>query len=370
MDNKTHHAIDELNTVHTKMKLKYIENPRVVEDKQRAKKMEQYLRMFKQLAAHKLDESFDNKVDFQRALEIEGMQSVVNDIEKALGSKYLFRLGHWWNGAQEIARKTDADDVFEGQLYMLLQKAGEAALIDSNEKMELGINIVGDVKGNTVKNPALITKQINNITKKIMQSIGDETIAHAIQPSDIIKNPTWRAGKVDVTGYSKTINISSEIKPEWQEFISTFQGTNFSLKNYASNTKIPNEIIHLGNTNYFKAIYGVLGSLGFNANSSNHIYVHTRVSYLFGHTAAQGEGPEHIVHMRFAYELTGAGLYDEQGKKLDEVDFFIYNDPASDNIFVRSVQEMIQNTFQYLDMSRIGDPWTSGIVIAKASFNT
>lgn len=366
MDEKTHHAIDELNQVHARMKLRYIQNLTAQGDILKAQKMELYLRSFKQLASSRYEKNLDNKVDFQRILEIDGMNEILDQVELMLGSKYLFKLGHSWGNAQQIAKKTGADDIFEAQLYALLQKAGEQAMLESSENMQLGVSIIGEVKGNTVKNPDFIMKRADKIIKKMISQIGEEEIAKSIQPSDIITTPTYRAAKTDVTGYSKTINIEANIKPEWQDFIKTFQGANFSLKNYSSKSK--GQVIHLGNTNYFKAMYGVLNTLGFNSSKSEHIYIHTRISYLFGHTAAQGEGPSHIVHMRFAYELTGAGLYDELGQKMDEVDFFIYNDPNSENIYVRSTKQMIKDIFEYLDISSIGDPWTSGIVIAKSAF--
>lgn len=366
MDEKTHHAIDELNLVHSQMKRYYIQDINAQSDIIKAAKMENYLREFKKLASTRFKSNLDKKVNFQRVLEVDGMNEVLDQIESMLGSKHLFYLGHSWGNAQEIAQKTGADDIFEAQLYAFLQKAGEQALQEGSESVELGISIIGEVKGNTVKNIDIIQKRADKMIKEIMSKIGDEAIEKSIQSSDIITTPTYRAAKTDVTGYSKTINIEADIKPEWRDFITAFQGANFSLKNYSSGGK--GQVIHLGNTNTFKAMYGVLNTIGFKPTKSEHIYIHTRISYLFGHTAAQGEGPAHIIHMRFAYELTGAGLYDEQGNKMDEVDFFIYNDPYSDNIFVRSTKQMIRDVFGYLDLSRIGDPWTTGIVIAKSAF--
>lgn len=366
MDEKTHHAIDELNLVHSQMKRYYIQDINAQSDIIKASKMENYLRQFKSLAETRFEKSLNNKVDFQRSLEIDGMNEILDMVESMLGSKYLFHLGHHWSNAQEIAKKTGADDIFEAQLYALLEKAGQYALQEGSESIQLGISIIGEVKGNTVKNVNLIQKRADKIVKEVISKIGENEIAKAISPSDIITPPTYRAAKTDVTGYSKTINIKADIKPEWQDFIRVFQGANFSLKNYSSGGK--GQVIHLGNTNSFKAMYGVLNTIGFKPTKSEHIYIHTRISYLFGHTAAQGEGPSHIIHMRFAYELTGAGLYDEQGNKMDEVDFFIYNDPNSENIYVRSTKQMIKDVFEYLDISKIGDPWTSGIVITKSAF--
>jgi hypothetical protein len=48
--------------------------------------------------------------------------------------------------------------------------------------------------------------------------------------------------------------------------------------------------------------------------------------------------------LKFIYELTGVGLYSEDGTALSGVDFIIYNDPSKNgNIYVRSTAELICN---------------------------
>jgi hypothetical protein len=59
-------------------------------------------------------------------------------------------------------------------------------------------------------------------------------------------------------------------------------------------------------------------------------------------------------------------LRDSKNNKLDSADFFIYNDPASDNIYVRSTKEMIANAMNY--MATVKDPLHSNIIILKNSF--
>ena len=216
-------------------------------------------------------------------------------------------------------------------------------------------------------NPNAIVNLTNNMIKDIISSSGiEENVQKVMEESEITTTPIARAGKTDVTGYSKEIDISADIKPEWRNFIKTFQGANFSVKNYS---KGKNQVIHLGNTNYFKAMYGVLSSLSFDSNKAVHIYAHTRTSYLFKQSAYTDEGQAHIIHIRFVYELAGSGLYDENMQKLDEVDFFIYNVPNNNNIFVRSVKEMIAQVQDYVQFPSIGNPWNSDIVVLKSTFN-
>lgn len=370
MDEKTHHAIDELNAVHNKMKRKFQNQSQMKIDIARAKKMQDYLQLFKKIGNNDIPEEQRKDVNFQRELSLEGMEEIVKQVGTFLNiQRYkLFQNRHEWYRGEKA--KLGADDIFEAELYALLIKAGEMALKDEKKDIKLGVNLIGGVAGN-IKDSVNIAQSTEEIFKKMMDGVSDKDIQKFLHETEIITTPTARSAKVDVTGYNKSFDISSSIKPEWQDFIKTFQGANFSVKNYSSKTKYVNNVIHLGNTNTLKAMYGILSSLGYGEKKATHIYAHTKFSYLLGHSAAKGEGPSHILHMRFAYELTGAGLWTETDdglQQLDEVDFFIYNDPSSDNIFVRSTKEMISQSMDYLDTSNIGDPWNSSIVILKSSF--
>lgn len=370
MDEKTHRAIDELNSVHNKMKKKFQNQAQMKADVIKAQKMQTYLQLFKRVGNNSIPQEQKTDVNFQRELSLEGMEEIVKQVGSFLNiQRYgLFRNRHEWYQGKNA--KLGADDIFEAELYALLLKAGEKALEDGEQDINLGVDIIGGVTGN-IKNSESIFQSTEKIFQKMVDGVKDQDIQKFLHETEIISNPTARSAKVDVTGYSKSFDISSNIKPEWQDFIKTFQGAKFSVKNYSSQTKYINNVIHLGNTNTLKAMYGVLSSLGYGEKKATHIYAHTKFSYLLGYSAAKGEGPSHILHMRFAYELTGAGLWTEteQGlQQLDEVDFFIYNDPSSDNIFVKSTKEMISNSMEYLDASKIGDPWNSSIAILKSAF--
>jgi hypothetical protein len=72
--------------------------------------------------------------------------------------------------------------------------------------------------------------------------------------------------------------------------------------------------------------------------------------------------------LRFAYELAGEGLVTEDGSDLKGADFFIYNDPDSTNIYVRSTKAMIRDYIEGKGFKKNQDPLTSKIAISKASF--
>jgi hypothetical protein len=128
----------------------------------------------------------------------------------------------------------------------------------------------------------------------------------------------------------------------------------------------------LGNTNPFKAMYGALTDLGYDADSAVHIYSHSKMSYKKNANIISRNND--IFHLRFMYELTGSGLIDtetlvdaETRKPLGSVDFLIYNDPSSDKIFVKSTKEMIAEILDHKHM-KITNPW-SGIYISKLDFH-
>lgn len=346
--NKDHDINTELNEVHSRMIAKYNLKKQASSDVVKAKQMEAYLRTFKALG-----NQHDDKImpTFQNELETEAMRQIALDVGVALGinSYSLFRNQHRWY--LDSQSRWGADDVFEAELQTLLNIALNKASINQNVTINSGSAIVGNIAGN-------ISKEFLNLVSENGQRI----ISTSSIPSKLISTPQFRAGKVDVTGYSGNFDIIADIDSKWQNFIRIFTGAKFTVKNYSSTSK--NEIIHLGRSNIMKSILGELDELNYSSKNALHIYYHSINSYNKRKTETVGH---HILHLRFAYELSGGGLYDSQGNRLDAADFFIYNDPSSNNIWVRSTKDMIANAMDYLDSS-IGNPITSGVVILKQSF--
>lgn len=240
-----------------------------------------------------------------------------------------------------------ADDVFEFELMSMLEVAASKALSQMPKNLNTtGVSLMGNVPG--------------NISKELMYTIQSQKqrlINAGFSASEVVNTPEARAGKVDVTGYHSSFVAEAQIRPEWQDFINTFTGVRATVKNY--NGKAQTEIIHLGNTDTQKSIAGTLAYLGYSNKKATHIYFHAL-------EAKSSEGIPHIQHLRFAYELTGVGLKDSQGNSLQEANFFIYNDPTSPNVYVRSTKEMIYNMMNYTTSLR--SELTSNIVVLKQSF--
>ena len=291
------------------------------------------------------------------------MQQIAQEVGQILGigqqrGYSLFKNQHKWYIEQQSV--WGADDVFEAELATLFKTVGQKAILN-DLKTNMGVSIIGSQLGNVNKEGLAKFSEIpNRIFKQSMQD-GSPVINKTRKKSDIISSPTYKSAKVDVSGYSAQWVVEADINPIWNDFIQTFTNARFTVKNYSSTSK--NEVIHIGNSNLYKAFYGTLtDSIGLSGDEAVHIYYHT----IYSNIQQQSIG-QHIIHIRFMYELTGNGLYDSQNNKLDEADFFIYNDPASNNIFVRSTKAMILQIVNYV--GAINDPLHSGIVILKQSFN-
>lgn len=340
-----HDIRTELNEVHKNMINKYKLQQNAFKDKERAEIMTKYLQAFKKIG------NGEKSNTLQTELEDEAIIEISKKVGEKLGIKAysLFKNPHYYYSKEKTKNSQTlwgVDDVFEAELKTFLDVATEKA-VKNIEDIQIS-QTVGNLPVN-ISNEFMqqLDPYFKNKTKMTMKG------------NEIIFKPEFRSGKTDVESFKGA--ISTNIQPNWEKFISTFQGANFTLKNYSSLSK--REVIHLGNTNIAKAMLGSLEEIGFPNKSALHIFFHSISSYKKRGGKQTGE---HIVHLRFAYELSGAGLYDQQGNRIDTADFFIYNDPSSNNIYVRSTKEMIANATNYL--GNIRDPLHSDIIVLKSSF--
>lgn len=339
--NKEHSIYDEMRAVHTAMLTKYNLERSAAEDIARAKTMEKYLRAFKN-AGNKHKDKNNNVI--QDSLEEQAMSDLAEQVGQSLGiGKYsLFRNAHSWY--LDSQARWGADDVFEAEFAKFLDISLDKA---TDGKADSGAKLIGNLAG--------------NISKEYMQEVsarGQEMIDSKYVSSELITKPTFRSGKVDVESFSAT--ITATVQPQWEEFINAFKGARFTVKNYSSNSNT--EVIHLGNTDITKTLIGALSDINYGVKEATHIFYHSL------HYVESGDGivGGHVLHLRFSYELAGGGLQDQSGNRIDAADFFVYNDPASNNIWVRSTKEMIANAMNY--MGNVKDPLHSGIVLLKTSF--
>ena len=361
--NLEHSLPSELAAVHDDMIATYELEEAARADAARAKVMERYLREFKQLG----NKNVGSTTGYQASMEAEAMKELAQEVGKALGigqkeGYSLFGNEHNWYLKEQSA--WGADDVFEAEFAKLLELAGQKAA-GKKSSINMGVSLIGSQTANINKQGLetfdAIVDSIISDSFDLFDAQGQQIIDRYHVNSDLIKKPTFRSGKIDATGFNREWVISSEINPKWESFINAFTGATFTVKNYSS--RYETEIIHLGSSNLYKAIYGTLnGGLGYEPDEAAHIYFHTVNFYDNTKDSTVGS---HIIHLRFIYELTGQGLYIGDDR-IDSADFFIYNDPATDNIWVRSTKEMIAEIQNYI--GNVSDPLHSGIVLLKNSF--
>lgn len=258
--------------------------------------------------------------------------------------------------AHGVSTSYGGDDIFEEELAAVLSVIEKEA---TGSTIGIGGRLVGGQQANVLAGE--VSKDVQKIMTEYVNGMSRRVNNKPHKENKHWTKPIARSGKVDVNGLS-TVEVTSELNPLWAELYQVFSGCTFSVKNYSS--YFTNSLnIHLGNTDYYKALYGSLSNLGYDQENIDKIIYSGLNSYKKSQNKTVAL---HFYHLRFIYELTGVGLYDQEGQPISGVDFLIYNDPGSDAIFVRSTADLIA---QELENNRIGSP-LGGIAIAKANFKS
>lgn len=341
----------KLNEVHRELIAKIQINNKAAKDRIKAQRMQAILYKLKNLSFQPTDE-VEGLLSDQAQQIIDESLAILNANRKGnrrLSSNDLFHRVHG------TSTSYGGDDIFEEELAAALtvieqQATGRASNIRSR--------LVGGQSTN-IRLSEEINKDIEKIMNQYVKGISTKINNKAGEKNKQWMRPVARSGKVDVNGLS-VVSVDAELNPLWDELYRLFSGCTFSVKNYSS--YFTNSLnIHLGNTDYYKALYGSLSDLGYDQRAADAIIYSGLKSY----QSSQNKSVAlHFYHLRFIYELTGAGLYDAEGP-VSGVDFLIYNDPSSDAIFVRSTADLIA---QELAKKHITSMPTSGIVIAKSKF--
>lgn len=361
MNNRNHHAIDDLKEVHDYMVIKNNLKVEAAKDAKQAEQIEKYLRAIKSIRLEKeaLKNNEINSTLEDLALEdleeiVQGSMNILNQHGRSFTAG-LFRHAHSYKKSKKV--DLEADDIAEEEVYAVL-KFIESKM--QTENINAGIEITGGKTANVV-NSKILTELADDLARETTNGLATQVDYSKYIGSDLIKLRAV-SQKVDVTGISSSVDIEAELDEKWQNIAKAFQGANFTIKNYSSYSK--GTTIHLGNSNPFRAIYGAISYLGFSHRESSHIYYHSFYSYK---NKATADKQSHIYHLRLMYELMGVGLYDAEGNPISAANFLIYNDPGSENIYVRSTKQIILD-FITSHNGFSGDPFKSDIVIKKSYF--
>lgn len=362
MVDRGHQALDDLNEVHQYMILKNNLKAEAAKDVKQAQEIEKYLRAIKSVRLNKQGGIKSNEIN--EALEDLAVEDLQEIVQGSLNILNAHGRNHYAGLFKHLHEKVSpsnlkADDVAEEEVYAIL-KTLESKM--KTENINAGIELTGGKTANVV-NRNLLQDMADDFRKDVINGLATQVDYEKYIDSDLFRLKGV-SQKVDVTGISSSVDIEAELDEKWQNMAKAFQGANFSIKNYSSHTK--GTTLHLGNSNPFRAFYGVTSSVGYNSKESVHIYYHSYNSYKYSNKNTEKKQTR-IFQIRMMYELMGVGLYDSEGNPISAANFLIYNDPWSDEIYVRSTKQII---YEFLQVSGgfSGDPFKSAIVIKKAYF--
>ena len=346
-----------LNTIHNKMR----KNLTFRKDKAIAEEIESLLKEIKiqtrLLKQSKTGLVVTDKINYEVANLIEDTfqeQIQIHTSFKGSSNAYnLFQRAHKYNTTGKRYSIEGTDDIFEEQLAFLLtaasKKAKQSKPIQTNVKMFL----FGQQSGYVKAMDNNLQKDIEQYLLKLPVEAAKNYARSAQAASKLGGVAQVRAGKVDIK--SPNFQIEGNANDFASRIIRAFSGRTFSLKNYTSFKKLEDETIgrknysdinlHLGDSNLYKSITGSLSNVYSDPKIQQTIY-YRGMEYLANltdppDTTSQDIVQQHFAHLRFIYELRGQGLISQNGQSL-VADFIIWNDPNSDDIKVRSTNELIQ----------------------------
>lgn len=340
----------ELNQVHAVMSAAY-DVDAYKGDVTKAKEMEAILRAIKKTKIVSEENPNNLESEFDKQCYIIAQQAM-ETLKLASGSdklpaKKLFSTTH--SRGYELGKSMQVDDIVEAELASVLGAIQNLASTKDSISLE-GVDIInnystGRLKGNLAEEVQQLTRSVTkdtvaNVINRIQNTQFQKKAYKNVAAK--LKDTQAKSIKTDIQSFN--IELTAELKPEWQQIASVFSNANFTIKNYISKRKGGIAVqIHFGESNPYKSIMAQLGHLGYSFKQSQHIFFHSLNSWLKRETKAV---QIHIPHLRFAYELEGNGLYDSDGMSISGADFLIVNDPISENIYVRSTKQMIANALK------------------------
>lgn len=324
-----------LNNVHNRLENRLQLRRKADKDNATAWEIQSVLRLLKQakyqhtsnnMVFNELQEQVDMIINQSLAL----MNSSRSGKKQLRSVNQLFRRQH--NKKDKIA--SGADDIFEEELAAVI------AVIESEatgQQTSISSHLAGQEVGNIA---------FNQIPNKVMDKYRDFLITRLnreVREKQDYTGVFARSGKTDVRG--TFINFQGQLKPEWEYLFNLFKGRTFSVKNYSSWSQ--SQHIVLGATDYYKAIMGSLYALGYSQKYASQIFINAINAAKNGKEA---DYAQHFYHLQVGYELMGLGLgkHNKNGEfeEMKTVDFFIYNDPATDAIVVKSTAQMLLDLIQ------------------------
>lgn len=340
------------------------------EGKVNASRIQYFLNQIKRIA----EESIGKDVNAFSGLD----QEYFKIVEKAFllqkqarsnsGKRGRLSMNALFNRSSNTKHAKGYDNILEEEIHSIF-----AALTDDDILASQKVFATGSTKVNVGED----LLDVGKMNKDIFNKLSDIFISKNSQFAGLgsaHRSMQKVQGKSDIN--VGEIKISSSY-PDIQEFQSLIAGKSFSLKNYYtpeatdvlddSKKNFVREGIHLGNSKFKRSFTSTLSFLGYNKNFINNLYLSTLYHLAFEEQSNSSAIPLHIYHLRFIYELTGAGALVSGSGKGEFVDYLIYNAYTTGpggQLFVRSSYDLIN---QELNKPKAGGV-LGAITISKKQF--
>lgn len=339
------HVVDFYKLVHEQLQLKYSiqENPTDIND---AKTLQSFLRTLKYAKNHDVPKNIIGNFAVESAIDVLKLRNGRVRIFKETGKRQGKR--------------------FEEDLVDLVESVVGAVYKELYNNIPNFDIEIGDRHGNIDFEDKFLPS-----IQHLLQDLQVQTQKKVQNTDNTFSKLYYNAsvqGKIDV----KAAEVMLEIDPnnEFHRIASILNQSNISAKSYRSNywDKEIKEILpskhttlslsDSSSTNTYRAIHGVLSDLNYDTP--------TIISAYKAGLYKLNETQDHMYHIRFIYELAGNGIK-YKGASYGNVRFLIYNDPASDDIFVKPVSQMIKEELEAVLSEK--ENWYKQIVYSKSNFS-
>lgn len=332
-----------LNEIHQEMTSKIEQN---IND-EKAKKIEEILRKIKKAVKDLENATTDSTIVNKESKELAQLIKQTFNEQLITHSTLKSPTALFYRAHKSVSSIKGTDDIFQEEFGYLIKAAAKIKGID--------INIETIIGGQSQSSTQALNKLSEHMQTEILK-ITNEALKNQAKRINSMKISPFveisaRAGKTDI--FTPNLKVQEDGSSLISEFLNTISGVNFSLKNYSSfqkdtgkgtQKKLTDINIHLGKSNPYKAITGSLSEILSDPRAQKRVYWRG-MTILAGQsqdpdTASEDQVYKHFGHLRFIYQLRGAGLIDESGRH-QVADFIIWNDPNSENIAVRSTASLI-----------------------------
>lgn len=348
-----------LQDVHDAMKARYITSPTITQDIQQAEVLTQFLRILKERAYNRKTASPAERIQ-------EDIYDIILDNIVLPGRRTLHNL---FRRTGRFSQQQGS--LFEEDFAAVIQSVMRVANPDDKRRSSIKNINIGSIVGTT--EASLLSEVIEEEAKYYTEDLAEE-----VKKEIDTKRVGFVFGKIDtlVSGVIVNVNGSVDFPSGLLEALSNASFTDKSYRSISykdgQQISLGDRQITLGNSDPYRAVMGTMRSLGFNKLATQQVFYGGRniVNGLDNKTPKESSAyvSQHIYHLRYVYELTGAGiLYQNYGSELSAgAKFMVYNDPMTLDIVVVPTSKIIQDL---LLSQQVGNPY-GHISISSAYLKT